>query len=83
MGASGTSCTTVPLALAKDVYVSSRDAITYYARLHYESSGGITFVHSETGVRTLKDEFDKVVWHNQQHLDQIERALLPSNKQRL
>jgi len=40
-------------------------------------------VHSETGVRTLKDEFDKVVSHNQQHVRDIEKALLPSQKSRL
>jgi len=64
-----------PLDLARNVYASSRESIIYCARLHYEGSGAITFVHSETGVRTLKDEFDKVVWHNRQHLADIERAL--------
>jgi hypothetical protein len=32
-------------------------------------------VHSETGVRTLKREFEKVASHNQHHLDQIGAAL--------
>jgi hypothetical protein len=36
-------------------------------------------VHSVTGVRTLKDEFDKVASHNQHHLDQIRRALRDSS----
>jgi hypothetical protein len=27
---------------------------------------------------TLKDEFDKVAWHNEHHLEQIERALKDS-----
>lgn len=66
---------TVPLELARNVYVSSRAGIVHYARRHYETSGDISFVHSETGLRTLKDEFDKVVWHNQQHVRDIERAL--------
>src|SRR5918993_1356616 len=48
---------TVPLELAKSVYASSRAGIIYYARMHYERSDEIKFVHSETGVRTLKDEF--------------------------
>ena len=47
----------------------------YHARLHYESDGHREFVHSETGVRTLKDEFDKVAAHNEHHLRQIELAL--------
>ena len=66
----------VPLELAKGVYASSREGIIYYARLHYENSDKIKFVHSDEGSRTLKDEFDKVVWHNQQHVDTIEKALL-------
>jgi hypothetical protein len=66
---------TVPLELSRRVYESSRDAIIHYARRHYAGSGAIGFVHSETGLRTLQDEFDKVVSHNRQHLDQIAKAL--------
>jgi hypothetical protein len=54
-----------------------RAAIIYQAGLHYEKSGHREYVHSETGVRTLKDEFDKVAWHNEHHLGQIELALAP------
>jgi hypothetical protein len=43
--------------------------------MHYDISGHREFVHSETGVRTVRDEFDKVAWHNEHHLAQIERAL--------
>jgi hypothetical protein len=66
---------TVPLELAKSIYLSSRQGIIYYARLHYENSHEITFVHSETGIRTLKDQFDLVVEHNRQHVGDIEKAL--------
>ena len=65
----------VPLELSRNIYVSSREATIYYARLHYDSSDAIKFVHSETGIRTLKDEFDKVAWHNRHHLGAIEKAL--------
>lgn len=64
-----------PLDLARRVFEPTRDAIIHHARRHYEKSDAIAFVHSETGLRTLKDEFDKVVWHNRLHLEQIERAL--------
>jgi DinB superfamily len=73
---------TVPLELAKSIYLSSRQGIIYYARLHYENSHEITFVHSETGIRTLKDQFDLVVEHNRQHVGDIEKAL-SSQKQQL
>jgi hypothetical protein len=52
-----------------------RNSIIYYAGAHYESKGHLEFVHSVTGVRTLKDEFDKVASHNEHHLDQIRLAL--------
>ena len=47
----------------------------FYARLHYEKDGHLEFVHSVTGVRTLKDEFDKTASHNEHHLSQIRQAL--------
>ena len=66
---------TVPLELARNLYSATRDSVVHYAARHYDGSESIKFVHSETGLRTLKDEFDKVVWHNDHHLAQIEQAL--------
>jgi hypothetical protein len=40
-----------------------------------DRSGHLEFVHSETGIRTLKAEFDKVASHNEHHLAQIDSAL--------
>jgi hypothetical protein len=65
----------VPLELGRRLYDVSRDGIIHYAREHYEGSDAITFVHSETGIRTLRDEFDKVVSHNQHHVRDIRKAL--------
>ena len=65
----------VSVELSKQTYASVRSGIIYYARLHYGSSGHLEFVHSETGVRTLKQEFDKVAAHNEHHLAQIRMAL--------
>jgi hypothetical protein len=70
---------TVPLDLSRRLYEASRDGIIHYARRHYAGSADIPFVHSETGLRTLKDEFDKVVWHNDNHLAHIELALAPEH----
>jgi hypothetical protein len=67
----------MPLDVSRRVFESMRAAIIYQAGLHYEKSGHREYVHSETGVRTLKDEFDKVAWHNEHHLGQIELALAP------
>jgi len=66
---------TLPLELSRNIYLSSREAILYYAQAHYAGSDRVNFVHSETGLQTLKDEFDKVVWHNRKHLDTIAAAL--------
>jgi hypothetical protein len=65
----------VPIELSKNIYAAVRDGIIYNASLHYESRGHFEFVHSETGVRTLKQEFDKVAAHNEYHLVQIQKAL--------
>jgi hypothetical protein len=39
------------------------------------ADGHLEFVHNVTGVRTLRDEFDKVAAHNAHHLTQIRAAL--------
>jgi hypothetical protein len=64
-----------PLEISRAVYAALRQAITYYAALHYEKDGHLEFVHSVTGVRTLKDELEKVAAHNEHHLEQIRTAL--------
>jgi hypothetical protein len=73
--ARGLDYSRVPLDLSRRIYESVRAGVIYQARQHYDNSGHCEFVHSETGVRTLKDEFDKVAWHNEHHLEQIESAL--------
>lgn len=65
----------VPLAFNKPVYQSVRNMVIYYAKKYYESLGKHEYVHSSTGKRTLRDEFDKVAWHNEHHLKQIRQAL--------
>lgn len=64
-----------PLEISRNLYTAVREGVIYYAQRHYERDGHLEFVHSATGVRTLKDEFDKIVWHNEKHLQQIEMAL--------
>ena len=65
----------MPLDVSRRIFEAVRNGVISQAGLHYERSGQREFVHSETGVRTLKDEFDKVAWHNEHHLGQIEVAL--------
>lgn len=65
----------LPLHLNRAIYDRVRESVIYMAGKYYESHGANQVVHSYTGVRTLKDLFDKVVWHNQAHLDQIAKAM--------
>ena len=65
----------LPLDISRRIYESVRAGIIHLAAQHYEKHGHLEFVHSVTGVRTLKDEFDKVAAHNAQHLEQIRMAL--------
>jgi hypothetical protein len=73
--AKGLDYAQVPLDISRRVYESVRNAIIYYAGRDYEEKGHMEFVHSVTGVRTLRDEFDKVASHNEQHLEQIRLAM--------
>ncbi|HET7750072.1 MAG TPA: DinB family protein [Terriglobales bacterium] len=73
--AKGLDYSRMPLDLSRRIYEAVRAGVIYHARLHYELDGHREFVHSETGVRTLKDEFDKVALHNEHHLEQIALAL--------
>jgi hypothetical protein len=73
--AKGLDYTQVPLDMSQRVYDAVRAAIIYYADKYYAHKGHLEFVHSVTGVRTLKDEFDKVASHNEHHLQQIRQAL--------
>jgi hypothetical protein len=73
--ARGLDYSRIPLELSRRIYDSVRAGVIYQARLHYDSGGHLEFVHSETGIRTLKSEFDKVATHNEHHLEQIGLAL--------
>jgi DinB superfamily len=73
--AAGLDYSRIPLEHSRRLYDAVRTGVIYQARLRYDSAGHREFVHSATGVRTLKDEFDKVASHNQHHLGQIETAL--------
>ena len=64
-----------PLEISKAIYLANRQSVIYLAKNHYDTLGSKEFVHSETGLRTLKDEFDKVSSHNQGHIEQIKLAL--------
>ena len=65
----------MPLSISKDLFVAVRKGIYYLAEQYFESHGDNFYIHSETGSRVLRDEFDKVVWHADHHLAQIKLTL--------
>jgi hypothetical protein len=71
---------TLPLEISRDLYAAVRAAHVHYATKFYESHAEREFVHSETGVRTLRQEFDKVADHNEHHLTQIRTALQATDR---
>ena len=73
--AKGLDYSSVPLENSRAIYAAVRAANIYFTRQHYARSGEREFVHSVTGVRTLKDEMEKVASHNAHHLEQIRAAL--------
>lgn len=64
-----------PLTVSRDIYASVRAGVIHEASKHYASDGHREFIHSETGLRTLREEFDKIAMHNAHHLRQIRAAL--------
>lgn len=61
--------------VSKALFVATRARIIELASLYYDSHGANKYEHSETGARTVKEEFDKVVWHTEHHLGQMATAL--------
>ena len=73
--AQGLDYSTRPLESSRILFTAVRLAVITDARRHYERDGSIEFVHSRTGLRTVKDQFDEVAAHNEHHLSQIRIAL--------
>ena len=69
------SYATIPLNINRDIYTSIRKAHIRLVQLHYDHADSFQYIHSETGLRTVKDEMEKVAWHNRHHLEQIQRAI--------
>lgn len=65
----------MPLMLSRDIYRAVREQLIYLAGKFYASHGNNTFFQYSVGLRTVKEEFDKVAWHNEKHLVQIRTAL--------
>lgn len=65
----------IPLSVNQAIYAATRPAVIHLAERFYESLYDKPFVHSETGPRTLGQEFEKIAWHNAHHLQQIAEAL--------
>lgn len=65
----------IPLTLNRDIYAATRPAVIRLAERFYEPLRDKPFSHSETGSRTLGEEFEKIAWHNAHHLAQIGEAL--------
>lgn len=63
------------LGIKKQAYEICRDLNYELIEKYYDQFHQKEFVHSEMGLRTVKDEFEKIGWHNEKHLEQIRKAL--------
>lgn len=63
------------LSVDQAIYLSVRRGVMTLATAYYETAGEQQYVHNETGLRRVYQEFDKVAWHNEHHLGQIRQAL--------
>lgn len=64
-----------PLKNKKQIFELFRELNYELIDTFYDRYCEKQFVHNETGIRTLKDEFEKVASHNLGHNQQIEIAL--------
>jgi hypothetical protein len=64
-----------PLEVGKPVFEALRAAMIDLARRHYDRDGAHEFVHSKSGLQTVKEAFDDVASHTEHHLGQIRQAL--------
>jgi len=63
------------LDVARALFIATRARIIELAQLYYDVHGQNEYVHSESGHRTVKEEFNKVAWHTEHHLGQMGTAL--------
>lgn len=63
------------LEINRSIFQAVRRGVIDLAETYYSKAGAQQYVHNETGLRTVKEEFDKVAWHNEHHLRQIRKAL--------
>jgi hypothetical protein len=68
------------LETQKPVFTALRASMIDLVRRHYESVGTREFVHSKSGLNTIKSEFERVASHNEGHLVQIRQALATAHK---
>ena len=65
----------MPLAHSSAIFDAVRTANVWQLRRHLEAQGDTPWIHSVTGLRTLRDEAEKVAAHNETHLGHIGLAL--------
>jgi uncharacterized damage-inducible protein DinB len=64
-----------PLHGKREIFSLAREMNKDLVTQFYDELGHREFVHSRTGLRTLKMEFEKVALHNRNHNEQIKLAL--------
>ncbi|NJM53245.1 MAG: DinB family protein [Blastocatellia bacterium] len=64
-----------PLSVKKQAFEVIRQLNIELTDYFYDGFAEKEFVHSGMGLRTVKDEFEKIGWHNEKHLEQIRNAL--------
>ena len=60
---------------SRALFDAGRAIVLQYAALFYESRGHLEYVHTDLGLTTLKQEFEKVANHNTKHVGHIRTAL--------
>ena len=64
-----------PLGVKKQAFEVTRQLNFELTNYFFDGFAKKEFVHSEEGLRTVKDELEKIASHNEKHLEQIRVAL--------
>ena len=61
------------VALAKKVFVITRESIIETVEMHLKKFGTKQGVHSRRGVMTMKQQVEFILWHTDHHLRQLKK----------
>ncbi len=61
------------IALAKRIFMLTRESIIEAVEMHLEKFGTKDGVHSRRGIMSMKEQVEDIIWHTGHHIKQLEK----------